>query len=159
MEVLRLGPDEGERLRSIRLAALREAPYAFASTLEETRARPPESWSQQLADLATFVATADSADTGMVRGGPYEGKPGDAILLSMWVSPTARGKGVGEALIDAVVDWARSEGFGRLLLEVADENAPAIALYDRKGFKPTGATTTLPPPREHIREHERALEL
>ncbi len=159
MEIQRLTPGEAKRLRAIRLRALSNAPDAFGSTFEETAARPPKSWPKQLAELATFVVVLDGYDVGMVRGIRYEGKPGAAILLSMWVAPAVRGKGVGEALIDAVVDWARSEGFVHLLLDVADENAPAVALYARKGFKPTGETSTLPPPREHIREHQRTLDL
>lgn len=151
--------DEGSRLRAIRLSSLREAPDAFASTFEETSARPPQSWRQQLQDLATFVAVADGTDVGIVRGAPYDGEPGAAILLSMWVAPEARGQGVGDALIDVVVDWARDEGYLRLLLEVADDNAHAISLYARKGFEPTGMASELPPPRQHVKEHQRALEL
>jgi len=79
--------------------------------------------------------------------------------ISMWVAPEARGKSIGAALIAAVVDWARRQGFDRLLLDVADDNIPAISLYARKGFEPTGAVSSLPAPREHIVEHERALKL
>jgi GNAT superfamily N-acetyltransferase len=159
LEIQRLTPNEGERLRAIRLRSLGEAPDAFASTFQETAARPPENWRQQLEHLATFVAVLDGVDVGIVRGTHYDGKPGTAILLSMWVAPETRGKGAGEALIDAVVDWARSHGFVRLVLEVADDNARAVALYARKGFEPTGETSALPEPRDHIREHERAMEL
>jgi GNAT superfamily N-acetyltransferase len=60
-------------------------------------------------------------------------------------------------LIDAVIEWARSNDVHRLLLDVADHNAPAIALYLRKGFRPNGKRGTLPPPREHIREHQHEL--
>ncbi len=159
MQIVRLTPDEGPRLRAIRLAALEDAPDAFGSTYSETAARPPESWPAQLRSLATFVAVVDGADGGMVRGGPAPDDPGDALLLSMWVAPTARGRGVGRALVGAVVAWARAEGFARLLLDVADQNAPAVALYARLGFVPTGEVDHLPPPRQHIREHRRALRL
>jgi GNAT superfamily N-acetyltransferase len=159
VEIERLTPEDGERLRSIRLSALRDAPDAFGSTFEETASRPAESWRTQIAELATFVVTIGGEDVALARGTHYEGKPGAAILLSMWVAPGQRGKGVGEALVDAVADWARSMGFTRLLLDVADENGPAIALYARMGFEPTGETSALPFPREHILEHERALEL
>jgi ribosomal protein S18 acetylase RimI-like enzyme len=40
----------------------------------------------------------------------------------------------------------------RLFLDVVETNTPAIALYARKGFVPTGEAGTLPPPRDHIRE-------
>lgn len=159
VEIRRLTPDEGERLRALRLASLRDAPDAFASTFDETAARPPESWRRQLVDLATFVAVVDGADAGLVRGGPFSEAPGAAMLLSMWVAPAARGRGVGDALVAAVVAWARGAGYARLVLDVADENAPAIALYARHGFEPTGETSALPPPREHVREHRRALAL
>ncbi len=77
----------------------------------------------------------------------------------MWVAPQQRGRGLGGAIVDAVVAWARAEGHSRLLLGVGDDNAAAIALYASRGFEPTGVTSTLPPPREHILEHERALVL
>ena len=62
-------------------------------------------------------------------------------------------------LIEALIDWARTAGHDRLLLDVADTNLPAVRLYERMGFEPTGAVGSLPPPREHIREHGRALDL
>jgi ribosomal protein S18 acetylase RimI-like enzyme len=157
MELHRLGADEGARLRAIRLRSLRDAPDAFCSTHDEAAARPPESWRQQLVELATWVAVVGGDDVGLVRGARHDERPADAYLLSMWVAPEARGMGLGEALIHAVIGWARAAGYERLLLEVADENRPAIALYARLGFEPTGVTSTLPPPREHVREHQRAL--
>ena len=154
--LVRLGPGQERRLRAVRLRALEDAPAAFASTLAETAARPPASWQQQLRDLATWVAVADGEDVGLVRGGPHQDQPGDGILLSMWVAPVARGQGVGEALVLAVIDWALAAGHRRLVLEVADDNGPAVALYALVGFMPTGQTSALPPPRSHVLEHARA---
>ena len=90
---------------------------------------------------------------------PHSDEPSSAYLLSLWVAPKARGLGIGQALIEAVVTWASSEKYARLVLEVAEENGPAISLYTRKGFKPTGQTKTLPPPRDHIKEQEMVLVL
>jgi GNAT superfamily N-acetyltransferase len=146
-------------LRAIRLRALLDAPDAFGSTFEEAVARPEESWSQQVLELPTFVAVVDGLDVGMVRCARHETKVETAWLISMWVAPEARRVGVGGALVDAVIEWARSNGVNRLLLDVADRNPPAIALYARKGFEPNGEVSTLPPPREHVREHQRELRL
>lgn len=159
MQIDRLGAHEGERLRAVRLAALGDAPDAFGGTLAEAAARPPEQWRQQIVELTTFVAVLDGRDVGMVRAAPHPSEPDTGELLSLWVAPVARGRGVGEALIDAVVAWARAGRLGRVVLEVGDHNAAAIALYARKGFTPTGLTGSLPPPRTHVREHQRALEL
>ena len=155
----RLDASEGPRLRAIRLRALLDAPDAFGSTFEEAVARSAESWSKQALDLPTFVAVLDGLDVGIVRCAPDETKAETAWLISMWVAPEVRRLGVGGALVDAVIEWARSNGVNRLLLDVADKNPPAIALYARKGFQPNGEVSTLPPPREHIREHQRELRL
>ena len=77
----------------------------------------------------------------------------------MWVAAEARGQGVGNALVDVVIEYARLSGATRLLLDVADDNRQAIALYTRKGFVPNGKTGSLPAPRHHIREHQRELRL
>jgi|SRR5688572_8020229 len=157
--VERLTIDEAPRLRAIRLRALADAPDAFGTTFEEAAARPAETWAQQLRELPSFVAVDDGLDVGMVRCQPDAARTDTASLISMWVAPAARQSGVGDALIDAAIDWARANGVYRLLLYVVDDNAPAIALYARKGFYPTGKVATLPPPREHIREHQRELRL
>jgi len=159
MKLTTLAPGETTRLRDLRLRALRDAPDAFGSSAEETAARPAESWVQQLRDLPTWVAVVDEIDLGMVRGAPDKDDPTVAWLISMWVAPEGRGRGVGDALVQAVIDWARAAGFAELRLDVGDHNAPAIALYARKGFQPTGNTGALAPPRSHITEHERAIQL
>jgi len=159
LEIQRLSSTQGERWRSVRLAALHDAPDAFGTTLAQANAFPPELWSRQVGEFPTFIAVLDGMDIGVVRASPDIEHPETAFLLSMWVAPDARGTGVGDELIDAVAGWAESDGFLRLVLDVADANASAIELYARKGFEPTGDTGTLPSPRQHIREHRRALAL
>ena len=159
IDIKRLAAGEGLRLRTIRLRALADAPDAFSSTYDEAASRPLDSWAVQLQKLATFVAVLDGEDVGLVRGARDDLQPDAAWLISMWVSPEVRGQGVGEALIDAVVEWARISATRRMLLDVGDHNHPAIALYARKGFEPNGTTGSLPTPRSHIREHQRELQL
>ena len=159
IDIKRLAADEGLRLRTIRLQALADAPDAFGSTYDEAAAWPLDSWTEQLQEIATFVAVVDGEDIGLVRGARDDLQPNTAWLISMWVSPEVRGQGVGEALIDAVVEWAQVSGARRVLLDVGDHNQPAIALYARKGFEPNGTIGSLPKPRSHIREHQRELQL
>ncbi len=59
-------------------------------------------------------------------------------VLTVGVVPAARRHGVGEALITAALAVARARGAARAFLEVAVDNDPAIALYDRLGFRPSG---------------------
>jgi GNAT superfamily N-acetyltransferase len=159
VEIERLLAGEETRLRTIRLRALRDAPDAFGSTAAEEAARPPESWKEQLSAFPTFVAVIERRDVGLARFDPDEECSETGWLDSMWVSPEVRGTGIGGALIDAVIDFATSAGYARLELDVGDYNTSAIALYVTKGFKVTGETSSLEPPREHIHEHRRMLKL
>jgi GNAT superfamily N-acetyltransferase len=159
MDIQRLSVDAGPRLRHIRLRALADAPDAFGSTYAEAVARPMATWSEQLENMATFVAVKDGEDVGLVRCVGDAHRRNTAWLISMWVAPQVRGKGVGNTLVDAVTECARAIGATRLLLDVADDNRQAIALYARKGFVPNGVTGSLPAPRDHLREHQRELKL
>lgn len=159
MEIRRLRPDEVGRFRAVRLRALRDAPASFGTTYENASGWSPERWSELFSSLLAFVAVEGDRDVGMVRTSPESEVEGTASLGSLWVAPEARGRGVGSALVEAVVEWSRSEGFGELLLNVADDNQAAIRLYEALGFTPTGRTSTFPAPREHLGKHQRRLRL
>ena len=157
--VEKANPDEWERVREIRIRALTDSPDAFGSTLEREERFEEIDWRNRLNQegVATFIATLGKGqDIGLVTGAPYDEVAG---LFSMWVSPEARGTGVGKQLVEVVVDWAASEGFPRILLDVADHNVAAIALYKSIGFQRTGIVGTLPSPREQITEHQRECKI
>lgn len=131
--------------RSIRLRALADSPLAFASTLEETEARPTEYWQDRVRSAAAghesvlFVAVDSDAWIGLVGGVIYEdGGVQVPYLISMWVDPAHRGRGIGRALVEKVIEWAGERGLDDLVLEVEATNRPAISLYTRCGFRPTG---------------------
>lgn len=54
------------------------------------------------------------------------------------VVPTARGLGVGDALLGETLAWARARGRTRIELRVWPENKAAIRLYERHGFLTEG---------------------
>jgi GNAT superfamily N-acetyltransferase len=63
--------------------------------------------------------------------------PDTLEVARLFVSPRARGGGLGAALLDRAGAWAEEQG-RRLELEVvADERSPAIALYAREGWRRT----------------------
>lgn len=65
----------------------------------------------------------------------------DAEILTVAVDPALRGQGVGRALLEAAVGVARQSGATAVFLEVAVDNAPALALYGRAGFVRAGLRT------------------
>ncbi len=159
MEIQRLESSAWQRFKLIRITSLGDSPDAFGSTLAVAEQRSEQEWRQQLKDAATFVATEDGEDFGLVRGIADNEVHTQAFLISMWVAPNTRQFGIGKSLVQAVVDWAQAAGFQRLLLDVADTNTAAIKLYESMHFQPTGETGTLPAPRTHVREHRRARDL
>ena len=153
--------DDWERVRKVRLRALADAPDAFGMTLAVESTKPREGWCARLQDpgSATFLAVTDREDVGLIVGSRYDDAAADAGLFAMWVQPEHRGRGVADALVRAVIAWARAAGYPRLLLDVGDRNARATRLYERMGFKPTGVTGIVSPDRPHVLEHQRALDL
>ncbi len=61
----------------------------------------------------------------------------DEILVmdGIFVAPGARGRGVGSALLDRIVEEAKARGLSGVRLDVIDTNPRARALYERKGFE------------------------
>jgi ribosomal protein S18 acetylase RimI-like enzyme len=68
----------------------------------------------------------------LVEGSPA---PDEAYIADLVVDEQARGRRVGQALIETAADWGRRHGRRRLTLHVAANNAPAIRLYERCGFQ------------------------
>jgi ribosomal-protein-alanine N-acetyltransferase len=55
-------------------------------------------------------------------------------LLDVAVDPAVRRRGIGRALVDDLLAYARARSASKVLLEVRASNAAALALYDRLGF-------------------------
>jgi ribosomal-protein-alanine N-acetyltransferase len=63
---------------------------------------------------------------------------GEMEVLTLGVTPAARRRGVARALMAAALPAALDLGAEQAFLEVAIDNDPAIALYERLGFQRTG---------------------
>lgn len=129
-----LTTDDWPLWRDARLVALRDAPYAFKSTLADWHSGGEERWRARFATPGIFqvVALLDGRTVGMAAGLPGNG--GTRELRSVWVGPEARGRGVGDQLAAAVEGWARRSGATALRLAVLPGNESAVALYRRNGF-------------------------
>ncbi|EPX77222.1 GNAT family N-acetyltransferase [Litoreibacter arenae] len=69
---------------------------------------------------------------------------GQLLMDGIFVDEAARGKGVGTALLDAIVKHASDGGFHEVRLDVIDSNPRARALYERQGFEPRGQVDAWP---------------
>ena len=78
-------------------------------------------------------------DNGVFAG--YVGSQsvlGEADMMNLAVKPDYRRRGIGEALVLALVDGLKAQEVSSLTLEVRASNEPAIALYEKLGFYQVG---------------------
>lgn len=136
VQVRKLRPEEWPHLKALRLAALAEAPHAFGSTFEHEEAFSDARW-EEVARSTIFVALSDGELVGMAAAQRHD-VPGVIRVWGMWVRPDRRRLGLGRALLQALVGWARMEKADRIRLGVSESNRPAHELYRTEGFIPTG---------------------
>ena len=149
--VRRIEPDEWRDLRATRLAALLDAPSAFAMTYAEESQYPEQHWIDAARDrssgshMATFAAVDEAGDWVALVGGyrPQADAP-VAELVSMWVAPAGRRSGLARRLVQAVIDWAAEVGCDAVELWVTQGNERAFDLYRDAGFEETGDFVPLP---------------
>jgi GNAT superfamily N-acetyltransferase len=144
--VRQVDQEDWQVLRDIRLAALLDAPDAFASTYAEQATFTETDWRDRASDTPKFLAYVPEVSSSEPAGlaGGYQEAPGVIDLISMWVRPRARGHGVGEALVAAVADWGKSIDARTYHLWVTESNSSARRLYERCGFTATGERQSLP---------------
>jgi RimJ/RimL family protein N-acetyltransferase len=156
--VRRIQPDDWPRLRDLRLEALKDSPLAFVEQYDESLAEPDEFWQHRASraadgqERATFIADEESRFTAMAAC--FLEEPTLAHVVGVYVTPSRRGTGLGDRVIQAAVDWAQTvPAVVRIHLYVTDGNERAAAVYRRLGFVATG--TTIPyPPDPTVMEHE-----
>lgn len=122
-----------DRLVSFDLPAWRPK----AELIEGDRRALEEWFSSPKADDAMYIAEVDGRPAGcayLVTLVDYFNERPHAHLSVLAVTAEAEGKGVGTALIDRSVAWAKDRGSDRLTLSALVTNARARALYERKGF-------------------------
>ena len=144
-EIRSLTSKDAAAFQVLRLRSLRESPEAFGSSYDEEVSRPLTAVGERLEAALTpharvvFGALADGTLIGVV-GCAQESRVKTrhkAVIWGMYVTPEARGQGVGRALLDRVVAEARRwPNVERILLSAVERATAARALYASAGFKP-----------------------
>lgn len=148
--IRRLEPHEGALHRAVRLRALEDAPDSFADRFADISARPASYWQELTRSVTTgdrhvmFLACSDTAVSGSAYGLLDAERFGMGRVGGMWVEPGSRGRGIGAALLDAVIAWARGRGLTQLELWAPAHRAAALRLYRAGGFSETGARRAMP---------------
>jgi GNAT superfamily N-acetyltransferase len=143
MRIRRLESHQVSLHREVRLRALRDSPESFAETAEEAEERPLSYWEDltrsvtELARHAMFLACEGGAVLGSTYGLRGRDSRDAARIGGTWVDPSYRRRGVGRALLQAALSWAREQGFRRVGLWAPAASHAALSLYRQAGFKET----------------------
>ncbi len=119
-----------------------DSPTAFCSSYEEELKFPLSKVVSRLKENSVFGAYSDDGRLigilGLIRE-DREKRAHNASLVGMYVSPAFRRQGVGGALLDHAIQFARQlGGIKTLKLSVMATNREASRLYLSRGFKPYG---------------------
>jgi ribosomal protein S18 acetylase RimI-like enzyme len=141
-EVRRLGPDDWETFREIRLRALADAPDAFGSTLERELAFTEDDWRERLTGPVVVVE-----DPRAVAVGGIFLNDDVPQVWGMWTDPGHRGRGHARRILDEILPPDRTAQ-----LDVNVKNPGARTVYERYGFVGTGVLEPLRPGSDQMME-------
>ena len=108
-----------------------------AHAIEQAVALSPWSLSQFLnlrLQANTGFLVAENGEKELLGFALFQRVLDEMTLLNIAVHPDAQCRGVGRALLAAVIAEGRAQAAARLLLEVRASNVTAIRLYQREGF-------------------------
>ena len=109
--------------------ATQDRPLALDALLEEARSN---------VDGVVLVARDTRADDRPVGMASARRQLDEVHVVRMAVDAASRRQGVGRALLDALIDWARSRDAAAMVLEVRSTNLAAQELYAAAGFVADG---------------------
>jgi GNAT superfamily N-acetyltransferase len=135
-----IGPDEWQRLRSIRLEALTDSGHAFGGTFEAESAEDESAWRLKFEKNDFLIASVNGEDAAMLYIEVLKGDFGATCWIGgCWSNPKFRGKGLMRSLFTFIdqqeKDW-KIQGLG-----VWTDNFSAIAAYEKLGFVKMGDDT------------------
>lgn len=128
--------DDWQSYQQIRLAALRDAPDAFAASYDAELDYDEDFWRLRVERSVRLLACKDDESVGTVSVGQAS-EPDVAELFGMWVAPEQRGAGIAWQLTHAAAVHVRRAGQRALKLWVSTDNGRAVAFFSSYGFRPT----------------------
>lgn len=161
LSVRRLGPDDADAYRQMRLDCLRVEPSAFGADLGEEEAQSAEDWRAILgqSERVFFGLFAAGTLAGIANFLPETAKKAahKGWVLGVYVDPAHRGRGGARVLIGEVIAHARGRVI-QLHLGVGTSNLAALGLYEGLGFKRYGTEPrSLLVDGKYIDEHQMVL--
>lgn len=139
MNIRKLDAKDAAEYRVLRIEALTNDPDAFGASLEDAQKAPLAKTENRLSDstAVTFGAFDEGKLVGNVTLSMETGLKfrHRASVYAVYVTPSARGKGVARRLMEELIDYAKKHAYvEQLYLMVTSTNTPAVNLYNHLGF-------------------------
>src|SRR5687767_5936838 len=131
LEVRLAVPGDEETISSLIFDAFLPFRSEYTPDAFEYTAVSPETVRERFAEGPMWLAFIGNEAVGTVSGLPEEER---FYIRSMAVKPAAQGKRIGQELLDALEQHARSSGFTRLYLYTTFVLPGARPLYEKNGF-------------------------
>jgi RimJ/RimL family protein N-acetyltransferase len=132
---------EWDLFRECRLAALKDAPGAFATSYTQAAHRTPETWQSLVSGPTNQIFGLFDGDhlvgiTGAFAS-PDDRSGETATLVMSYIVPAYRGRGVSRLLYAAALDWTRAHPrFRRVIVAMRASNAASRRACEHCGFTP-----------------------
>jgi len=136
MKIISLLPQHWEAVKTIY-----EDGIATGNASFQTSAPSWEEWNNDHIIHSRFIAVENGAVLGWAALTPVSGRCVYAGVaeVSVYVSPASQGKGVGKALLNALIESSEANGFWTLQAGIFPENKASVRLHESCGFRIIGA--------------------
>jgi ribosomal protein S18 acetylase RimI-like enzyme len=143
IEIITAIADDVDRLRSLRLAALKDTPSAFGAKYEDEAEKPILDWQNRLNNTYWCFVVADGVDVGLLAVDRAEkDRNSDCWLSSWWIHQDHRGSGIPKLMLNWLEQLCIEKKWEKIGLGVWPDNLRAISAYKKLGF--TEAEKLLP---------------
>lgn len=88
-------------------------------------------------DRATFLLIESGAPVGIVALYRDAERADEGEIIQLWIAPQLRGTGAAIKLTEAVLNWARSNDFCRIIAAVFESNHRSLGFFRKLGFVPS----------------------
>jgi ribosomal protein S18 acetylase RimI-like enzyme len=143
IEIITATVNDFDRLRALRLAALKDTPDAFGAKYEDEVEKPILEWQDRLKNTHWCFVVADGVDVGLLAVDRAEkDRNSDCWLSSWWIHQDHRGSGIPKLMLNWLEQLCIEKKWEKIGLGVWPDNLRAISAYKKLGF--TEAEKLLP---------------
>jgi len=143
IEIVTATVNDFDRLRALRLEALKDTPDAFGAKYEDEDEKPILDWQNRLKNTHWCFAVADGVDVGLLAvDRAQKDRNSDCWLSSWWIHQDHRGSGIPKLMLNWLEQLCIEKKWEKIGLGVWPDNLRAISAYKKLGF--TEAEKLLP---------------